>query len=158
MDAKTFARIEAIAKTASYRPTNAEQKEACKPIGALSPEQKVAALRRFVDRDARLRDKGGGDWVAWVFVTGVVGSRERLPWTREDIEHVLRGVIDESRVLPPELVVRAVKDFIASAGPLGASTKKLVQRAARSMWPPGSTEGVNFKKAAAALQALLRAK
>ena len=57
-------------------------------------------------------------------------------------------------MLPPELVVRAVEQFVKANG-LDAKLAALGTRAAVSMWPPGATEGANFKKAAAKLHEIL---
>jgi len=61
-------------------------------------------------------------------------------------------------VLPPEFVARAVVQFVKSDGPLDATLRALTLRAAKSMWPPGATEGVNFKKAAAKLREIAATK
>lgn len=120
------------------------------------PEDKLSAVLHFVDRDPVIRRRrGNGDWLAWYYVHGAVRGAQVLPWTRESLVHVLEGVVKECMVLPPEFVARAVSQFVKAKGKPDAALAKLIGRAAKSMWPPGSTEGVNFKKAAAKLRGLV---
>lgn len=121
-----------------------------------SPEEKLSAVLHFVDRDPVIRKtRSNGDWLAWYSVHGAVRGAQVLPWTREALVHVLEGVVQECMVLPPEFVARAVGQFVKATGKPDAALAKLIGRAANSMWPPGSTEGVNFKKAAAKLRSLV---
>lgn len=121
-----------------------------------SPEEKLSAVLHFVDRDPVIRrTRSNGDWLAWYYVHGAVRGAQVLPWTREALVRVLEGVVQECMVLPPEFVARAVGQFVKAKGKPDAALAKLIGRAANSMWPPGSTEGVNFKKAAAKLRSLV---
>lgn len=157
MDKATFAWIEQVSAAAGSRPTAREQKEACRALRSLTSAQKLDALLAFVDRNARqLEAQGTGDWVSWVFADGVVDWREPLPWTRAALVHVLEGVVRESRVLPPGLVARAVEQYLQANDGGDAAFRKLVAKAGRSMWTPGS-EGVNFKKAKERMTAALAA-
>lgn len=123
----------------------------------LSAEEKLDAVLHFVERDARVRARhGSGDWLAWYFVHGAIRGAQVLPWTPEAMTKVLAGVVDASQVLPPEFVVRGLGQLAKARG-LDAGMRKRALAAARSMWPPGSTEGTNFKKAAAKLRELARA-
>ncbi len=125
-------------------------------LAKLSPEEKISAVLHFVDRDPVIRKtRSNGDWLAWYFVHGAVRGAQVLPWTRETIVHVLEGVVKECMVLPPEFVARALGQFVKANGKPDAALAKLIGRAANSMWPRGSTEGVNFKKAAAKLRSLV---
>lgn len=125
-------------------------------LAKLPAEEKISAALHFVERDTRVRtENGSGDWLAWYFIDGAVRGAQVLPWTRKQLSTLLEAVVVESRVLPPQFVARAVGQFIAAHGPADAALKTLVRRAARSMWPPGSTEGSNFKKAAGKLKSLV---
>ncbi|MBL8939757.1 MAG: hypothetical protein JNM69_34705 [Archangium sp.] len=136
--------------------TATELTKAFSTLAKASPEEKVSAVLHFVDRDPVIRKRrGNGDWLAWYYVHGAVRGAQVLPWTRENLVHVLEGVVKECMVLPPEFVARAVGQFVKANGKPDAALAKLIGRAANSMWPPGSTEGVNFKKAAAKLRSLV---
>lgn len=152
---EAFERIVTVARAAGHRPTAAEQKAACSSLLSLSAEEKIAAVLRFVERNSRLQEQGEGDWVAWVFVDGVIGGRAKLPFQRADIEAILEGVIVESRPVPPEHVARWVEHHLAASGPPDARLRRLIARAAKSMWPSDDAEGANFRKAAARLRALI---
>lgn len=145
----TWREVETLSKRAAAQPTKKMQKQALASLMDLSGEEKIRFVRKFVDRNARKRTT---DWVAWVFVNGAIG-RGSLPWTEADIIHVLKGVVADSHVLPPGFVVRVVKS-LAKTGEMKVSTRALIKKAARSMWPPGATEGAEFKKAAAKLLAM----
>jgi hypothetical protein len=152
---EAFDRIVKVAKAAGHRPTSAEQKAACAPLISLDDDEKVAAVLRFVERNSRLQEHGEGDWVAWVFVDGVIGGRAKLPFARDEIEAILEGVIVEPRPVPPEHVARWLERFVAENGPPDARLKRLIARAAKSMWPDDDAEGASFRKAAARLRALI---
>ncbi|MBL8911901.1 MAG: hypothetical protein JNM17_14505 [Archangium sp.] len=118
----------------------------------LSAAEKISAVLHFLKRDARRRRSGQSDWLAWYFVHGAIRGAVVLPWSRVDLETLLRGVIAESHALPPEFIARAVGQFIKANGPPDKELSKLGTRAARSLWPPGASEGANFKAAAAKLK------
>lgn len=159
MNRTAFARLEAeCQKLVSASGATAEGlKRAFAPLNAtLEPDEKLSAVLHFVARDGRRRRKeGSGDWLAWYFVHGAIPGAQRLPWTTASMATVLEAVVTASQVLPPEFVARALEQ-LARQGPLDAATRKRALRAARAMWPPGSTEGSNFKKAAARLRLLAR--
>lgn len=159
MNRGAFARLEAeCTKLVSASGATASGlRAAFAPLNtSLTPAEKVSAVLHFVARDGRQRRKNGsGDWLAWYFVHGAIPGAQRLPWTAETVRTMLDGVIDARQALPPEFVARAVEQ-LARQGPLDAATRKHVLRAARELWPPGSTEGTNFKKAAAKLRLLAR--
>lgn len=152
-----FPAIERIVVEASHRPTNADQKAACSALVTLAPAEKIRVLRLFVERDRRRRAEGrSGDWVPHVYVKGAIGPREVLPWSRDDVEHFLTAIIEETGVLPPTIAVRMVKELGESA-PLDAKLQRLVARTAHAMWPDDDGEGVLFRDSAAALRALIGA-
>ena len=152
-----FAKLEAETKRlVSGNATATMLAKAFAPLAAsMSPEAKIAAVLHFADRDARVRAKNGtGDWLAWYFVHGAIRGAVKLPWTAEQLEHLLSVIAEESHAIPPEFVARTIATYVKSQ-PLDAKLRKVALAAAKSMWPPGATEGTNFKKAAAKIRAVV---
>lgn len=152
-----FQAIEAQVVRAASLPTRTDVVAACRSLAALTPADKILALRRFVERDRRRRAAGrSGDWVPHTFVQGAIGTHEVLPWTRSDVDFILDAIVEETGCLPPALAVRAVRQFTAGHE-LDASLRRAIARTARAMWPDDDGEGVPFRDAAAALRTLIGA-
>jgi hypothetical protein len=152
-----FAKLEAeTRRLVSGNATASALAKAFAPLAArLSPTEKIAAVLHFADRDARVRAKNGtGDWLAWYFVHGAIRGAVKLPWTEREITHLLSAIAEESHAIPPEFVARTVASYVKER-PLDAKLRKLALAAAKSMWPPGATEGANFKKAAEKIRAVV---
>jgi hypothetical protein len=152
-----FQAIEAQVVRAASLPTRTDVVAACRSLAALTPADKILALRSFVERDRRRRAAGrSGDWVPHTFVQGAIGTHEVLPWTRSDVDFILDAIVEETGCLPPALAVRAVRQFTAGHE-LDASLRRAIARTARAMWPDDDGEGVPFRDAAAALRTLIGA-